>query len=145
MDAGELFAVELARVSRQWRKRIDERLRHLDLTQARWMVLLHLSRMGAPVSQRELADIIGVEGPTLVRVLDNLERQALVQRRACEADRRVKLIELAEGAGPVIAEIGRIAAGLRQELLEGVPAEELERARELLKIIADRLESGVRG
>lgn len=145
MDAGELFAVELARVSRQWRKRIDERLRHLDLTQARWMVLLHLSLMGAPVSQRELADIIGVEGPTLVRVLDNLERQALVQRRACEADRRVKLIELAEGAGPVIAEIGRIAAGLRQELLEGVPAEELERARELLKIIADRLESGVRG
>lgn len=145
MDAGEQFAVELARVSRQWRKRIDERLRHLDLTQARWMVLLQLSRMGAPVSQRELADIIGVEGPTLVRVLDNLERQGLVERRACEADRRVKLIELAEGAGPVIAEIGRIAAGLRQELLEGVPAGELERARELLKIIADRLESGPRG
>lgn len=145
MDAGELFAVELARVSRQWRKRIDERLRHLDLTQARWMVLLHLSRMGARVSQRELADIIGVEGPTLVRVLDNLERQGFVRRRACEADRRVKLIELTAAAEPVIAEISRIAAGLRRELLEGVSAAELEQARAFLKIIADRLESGPRG
>lgn len=144
MDVGELFAVELARVSRQWRKRIDERLRHLDLTQARWMVLLQLSR-SAPVSQRELADIIGVEGPTLVRVLDNLERQGLVLRRACKDDRRVKLVELAEGSAPVLSEIGRIAADLRNELLEGVAPEELERARELLKIIGDRLESGTGG
>ncbi|MET3790819.1 MarR family transcriptional regulator [Aquamicrobium terrae] len=144
MDAGEQFAVELSRVSRLWRKRIDERLRHLDLTQARWMVLLQLSR-AAPVSQRELADTIGVEGPTLVRVLDNLERQGLVLRRACPGDRRVKLVELAEGAGPVLAEISRIAAGLRRELLEDVAAEELGRARELLKIIGDRLESGTGG
>jgi MarR family transcriptional regulator for hemolysin len=68
-----------------------------------------------------------------------------VLRRACKADRRVKLVELAEGSAPVLSEIGRIAADLRNELLEGVAPEELERARELLKIIGDRLESGTGG
>jgi hypothetical protein len=57
----------------------------------------------------------------------------------------VKLVELAEGSAPVLSEIGRIAADLRNELLEGVAPEELERARELLKIIGDRLESGTGG
>lgn len=140
METGEQFAFELGRVNRQWRKRLDERLKHMDLTQARWVVLLHLSRIG-PVSQRELAGVVGVEGPTLVRVLDNLERQGLVLRRSCEEDRRIKRLHLAEAAGPVLAEIMRIASDFRRELLAGVPPEELHAAWRVLKTIGDRLET----
>lgn len=140
METSEQFAFELGRVNRQWRKRLDERLKHMDLTQARWVVLIHLSRAG-PVSQRELAGIIGVEGPTLVRVLDNLERQGLVVRQGCEDDRRVKRVHLAEAAGPVLAEIMRIASGLRGELLAGVPPDDLHAAWRVLKMIGDRLEA----
>ena len=74
MNVGEQFAIELGRVNRQWRKRLDERLKESGLTQARWLVLLHLSRTG-PLSQRDLAELIGVDGPTLVRVLDKLEHR----------------------------------------------------------------------
>lgn len=140
MNVGEQFALELGRVNRQWRKRLDERLKHTGLTQARWLVLLHLSRAG-PLSQRELAEIVGIEGPTLVRMLDSLEGQGLVERRVGEEDRRVKQVHLSEAARPLLAEITSIAAALRRELLAEVADGELRAAWKVLKDIADRLES----
>ncbi|MBE0694516.1 MAG: MarR family transcriptional regulator [Aquamicrobium sp.] len=140
MSVGEQFAIELGRVSRQWRKRLDERLKHTGLTQARWMVLLHLSRTG-PMSQRELAETVGIEGPTLVRMLDSLEGQGLLERRACEDDRRVKRVHLTEAARPVLAEITSIATALRKELLAEMADGELRAAWKVLKDIGDRLEN----
>ncbi|TKT74399.1 MarR family transcriptional regulator [Aquamicrobium sp. LC103] len=140
MDIGTEFAVELSRVSRRWRTRLDERLKHTGLTQARWVVLLQLSKFGA-APQRELADRISVEGPTLVRTLDKLEELGLVTRRACEDDRRVKFIHLTPQAEPVIAEITRIADELRLEILADIPIGELDQAWRTLKTVGDRLEN----
>jgi len=139
MDLELELAFELGRVSRRWRTRLDERLKHTGQTQARWMALLQLSRSG-PVSQRELAERVGVEGPTLVRLLDNLEEQGLIERQACEDDRRVKLVHLTPAADPVLKEITRISAELRHELLADVPQEKLRIAHEVMKLIGDRLE-----
>ncbi|MBN9069967.1 MAG: MarR family transcriptional regulator [Rhizobiales bacterium] len=139
MDVGAQFALELGRAHRRWRARLDERLRHTGLTQARWIVLLQLSQAG-PLAQRDLAEKISVEGPTLVRVLDKLEEQGFVLRLPCEHDRRVKRIHLTEAAAPVLDEITRISKQLRQELLSGVPRNELRLAWKLLKELGDRLE-----
>jgi MarR family transcriptional regulator for hemolysin len=133
------FALEVGRVSRRWRTRLDERLKHAGLTQARWVVLVHLSHAG-PMSQRDLAERISVEGPTLVRVLDKLEEQGLVRRRACEDDRRIKRIELTDAADPVLDEITRISNELRQELLASISRDDLKVAWRLLKDLGDRLE-----
>jgi MarR family transcriptional regulator for hemolysin len=138
MDVGAEFAVELGRVSRRWRARLDKRLKHTGLTQARWMVLLQLSRAGV-ISQRELAERIGVEGPTLVRVLDRLEDQGLVARRAGGDDRRMKHIHLTDAARPILDEITRISTELRRELLADVPAADLAIAWRALKTISDQL------
>ena len=140
MNATSEFAITLGKVSRRWRTRLDERLRHTGLTQARWIVLLQLSRDGS-LSQRELAERVGVEGPTLVRVLDRLERQGLVARRACGEDRRVKKIVLTKAAAPVLDEITSISGQLRKELLGDIPADDLANALQVLKTISDRLES----
>lgn len=139
MDIGEDFAIELGRISRRWRVRLDERVRGLGLTQARWIVLLQLSRIG-PIVQRELAQRLDIEGPTLVRVLDNLEKQGLVERRPGDGDKRVKEVHLTDAAQPLIEKIARISAALRREVLADIPGEELHRALAVLKSIGDRLE-----
>ena len=138
-DFGDEFAVVLGRVSRQWRTRLDERLKGNGLTQARWIVLLMLSRSG-PISQRDLAKSISVEGPTLVRVLDKLEKQGLVTRLACDDDRRVKQIHLTAAAKPMLGKITRIAIELRNELLANVAGADLEAALRVLNAINDQLE-----
>ncbi|MFJ4144774.1 MarR family transcriptional regulator [Pseudomonas sp. NPDC089734] len=119
------FGMQLAHISRGWRAELDRRLADLGLSQARWLVLLHLARHKVPPTQRELAQSIGVEGPTLARLLDSLEGQQLVQRQAVAEDRRAKKIVLSETARPLIQKIETIANALRVELFEGVDEEEL--------------------
>ncbi|RMM92583.1 MarR family transcriptional regulator, partial [Pseudomonas savastanoi] len=90
-----------------------------------WLVLLHLARFAEPPTQRELAQSVGVEGPTLARLLDSLEKQGLVQRQAVVEDRRAKKILLSDTALPLIEKIETIANVLRIELFEGVSEEDL--------------------
>jgi len=119
------FGMQLAHMSRGWRAELDRRLAGLGLSQARWLVLLHLARFTEAPTQRELAQSVGVEGPTLARLLDSLETQGLVQRQAVLEDRRAKKILLSASARPLIEQIETIATALRHELFVGVDDEEL--------------------
>lgn len=119
------FGMQLAHMSRGWRAELDRRLADLGLSQARWLVLLHLARFEEPPTQRELAQSVGVEGPTLARLLDSLETQGLVRRQAVVEDRRAKKILLSATARPLIDKIETIATALRHELFVGIDEEEL--------------------
>ena len=120
------FAMQVAQLSRAWRAELDRRLVGLGLSQARWLVLLHLARFEQAPTQRELAQSVGVEGPTLARLLDSLESQGLVQRQAVVEDRRAKKIVLCAPALPLIEQIETIATQLRHELFEGVDEADLK-------------------
>ena len=122
----DLVGIIINRTSRTWRTKLDERLSHLGLTQARWLVLMHLSRMNGKALQKDLAVSVGVEGPTLVRVLDGLERMGLVLRAAVEGDRRARRICLTPKADGVNSDIMRIGTKLRAEALVGISDAELE-------------------
>lgn len=119
------FTRRLTIVARQWRTRLDERLKTIGQTQARWAVLFWILASEENTTQQELADRIGVEGPTLVFILNRLEQEGLVERRPLESDRRAKTIRLTEAAEPVVAEIRRITGLLRAEVLAGITPEEL--------------------
>jgi len=138
----ELIGFTLGRASRLWRTRMDERLGPLGLTQARWLVLVHLSRAGGAMPQKELAERIGVEGPTLVRVLDGLERTGFIERRGQDADRRAKVVHLVAQSSDVVGEIVKIAAELREEILDGVAEEDLATCMRVLTTIVRNMEGG---
>lgn len=140
MQVREAFATELSHLGRRWRTRLDERLKHTGLTQARWSTLLLLSRAGGRVTQRELAELAAIEGPTLVRLLDALESQGLVERLPVADDRRAKHVRLTPSAEALLKDINRIAADLRQEVLAGVKPRELETCLRVLRQIRQRLE-----
>ena len=137
----ELVGMTVARTARMWRNKLDERLSPLGLTQARWLVLMYLSRMGGEVLQKELALCVGVEGPTLVRVLDGLERMGFVQRRGVEGDRRARRVCLTSKADGVVNDIMRIGIKLRGEALAGISDEELERFFHVLEVILANLDA----
>ena len=125
------FAMQLAQLSRGWRAELDRRLADLGLSQARWLVLLHLARFDHEPTQRELAQSVAVEGPTLARLLDSLEAQGLVQRKAAPEDRRAKLITLQPSARPMIEKIEAISTQVRQELFNGIPEEDLRKCQQV--------------
>ncbi|MGP0174173.1 MarR family transcriptional regulator [Pseudomonas sp. NCHU5208] len=125
------FAMQVAQLSRAWRSELDRRLVGLGLSQARWLVLLHLARFAEMPTQRELAQSVCVEGPTLARLLDSLEAQGLVSRVAVPEDRRAKKVALQPKAQPLIEKIEAISTQLRQEVFAGIDEEDLRRCQQV--------------
>lgn len=114
------FPFAVARVTRRWRKLLDERLKDLGVTQARWTTMFYLQRGGEGLTQRELASLMAIENPTLVRLLDSLEDQGLIERRLCQNDRRARRLHLTKSGEAFMDELNRRARDLRDEMLEGV-------------------------
>lgn len=134
------FGMQLAQLSRAWRAELDRRLAGLGLSQARWLVLLHLALLEEAPTQRELAKTVGVEGPTLARLLDGLEAQGLVQRQSVPEDRRAKKVVLSPQARPLIEQIESIAQGLRAELFVGISEDEQRQCQQIHARILANLE-----
>jgi DNA-binding MarR family transcriptional regulator len=95
------------RLAVKWRAGLDRALRPLGLTSAQYGVLaaLHsLSMAGARPSQRELADVVGLEPMFVSRLARALERRRLLERRSREDDpRALQLALTARGVEVVTA------------------------------------------
>jgi len=125
----------IARLPHLWRSILDRRLAPLGLTQTRWVTLYHLWRLGEGHPQCDLARAIGVEAPSLVRTLGQLEEQGLVERRACDNDRRSKRIYLTPAAMPLLEQIDNVAQQARKEMFAGLPEENLAQLNDWLAMI----------
>lgn len=130
----------LVETSRAWRNTLDKRLQPLGLSQSRWMVLLILEHQGDGITQKCLSEGLGIEGPSLVGVLDRMEADGWVERRVSEEDRRAKTIHRTDRAIEMTREIRQIADGLRAELLKGIPKDEVAQTMNLLQTLKQRIE-----
>jgi MarR family transcriptional regulator for hemolysin len=139
------FAVRVILIGRRYRSLLDDRLRPLGYSPARMEALFAIAGVAKPVAQIEIARRIGIEGPTLTRMLDVLQEEGLIERVADARDRRSKLVRLTVAGKAAVKEIGAEAEALRQELLEGIAGEDLDRMNALMGGLIDRLYPGVFG
>lgn len=131
----------IGETSRIWRTKLNQRLKPLGLSQSQWLVLFHLSKSEGDLVQKELAERIGIEAPTLVGILDRMNRDGWVERSPCEGDRRSKNVHLTEQAHSVLETINAEAVAMRRELLGEIPTAELEQCARVLRRIKERAES----
>lgn len=129
-------------VARAWRLKLDERLKPMGLSQAKWRTLLRLSMSPGPLTQAEIAAHLGIEEPSLVTLLHRLEDDRWVARKNAAHDRRCKTVHLTQRAQRVIEEINEEAFRLRHELLDDIPASDLRTCIEVLDTIRRKAEKG---
>jgi MarR family transcriptional regulator, transcriptional regulator for hemolysin len=84
---------ELIDVARALRTFVDQRAREHGMTRAQWAVLARLERQEG-MTQAEMAELLEVQPISLVRLVDRLCEQKLVERRPHESDRRANRLYL---------------------------------------------------
>lgn len=99
-----------------------------------WLVL------EGELSQAELANKMMVEPPTLVGILDRMERDGWITRNSCPADRRKKLIRATTAAEPVWEKIAAGGRRVRALATEGLSEQELDTLMQLLGRVNRNLE-----
>lgn len=119
-----LFGFRISRIARRLRQAVDTELRAYGLTEATWRPLLYVARLGAGVRQKELAVALGIEGPSLVRLLDGLERRGLIERREDDTDRRARGIHLTAAGRALERRVAKASAAVQRRVLaEVAPAD----------------------
>lgn len=126
--------------ARTYERAMQQQLVPAGITHRQCQVLCWLAHDG-PLSQVELADRMSIEPPTLVRILDRMERDGLLVREACEHDRRVKKIRVLPKAKPVWKKIVQCAERVRGQAARNLTAVQRETLKELLGIVQTNLEN----
>jgi DNA-binding MarR family transcriptional regulator len=108
-------------VSRLIKRRFERRARQIGLPITRQQAAVVLNIAGNEgVSQAEVATWLGIEPIALVRMLDKLHEEGLVERRAHPTDRRMRTLRLTPAAHPVVERILAINEAIRHEAFGGL-------------------------
>ncbi|MDU6411397.1 MAG: MarR family transcriptional regulator [Yersiniaceae bacterium] len=111
--------------ARAWRLAIDRRLKAQGLNQASWVTVSTIAGADAPLTQSELAAALGLEGATVVSMIDKLVRQGLVERVMTPEDRRKRLLVVTEAGQAMYRQVKGEADALRETLLASLNEQEL--------------------
>ncbi|QQB33975.1 MarR family transcriptional regulator [Achromobacter deleyi] len=132
-------------LSRAYRGAADKALADYGLSQATaWPVIL-AGRLGDGVRQGALAEALGVEGPSLVRVLDQLVAAGLMERREDAHDRRAKTLHLTEAGHTLRKEVEDVLVELRRHLFDGVSEADLQACLRVFDSLKAALGRGAAG
>ena len=132
-DLEERFSSALYSTSKAWRQALDRRLKYLGVSQSSWMTIAVAAKAAEPLSQSELAQGLGVEGATMVAMVDRLVKAGLVVREPSSMDRRVKRVVLTAAGSSLYNKVRTEAVAVRKELLAGIDPKKLLAATELLE------------
>jgi MarR family transcriptional regulator for hemolysin len=127
-------------VSRKMRTLFNARVREHGLTLARARTLLRIAHGGA-ANQKELAEDLEIETATLVRLIDGLEAQGLIERCNVEGDRRAKHAVLTREGMAQAKVVDDMVQQIRREVLSDIDDADLEVFHGLLKHMAGNLEA----
>ena len=132
--------IETARV---WRHKLDQRLRPLGLSQAKWRTIAHLAN--GQLTQCELADRLGIEEPTLARSSPAWKATAGSNARTRSTIAAAKRCICNASPAVCYSRSRRPRANLRHELLATISPGDLQTCLRVLTEIRARRSNCRRG
>ncbi len=104
---------------------MDRDLRERGLTRSRAQVIWRVAGQG-PMTQRALADALGVSARNVTGLVDGLVQTGFVTREPHPDDRRAALITLTQRGVATASDLRRGHEQLARTLFEGMPAQQLD-------------------
>jgi MarR family transcriptional regulator for hemolysin len=123
MDKLKNFGFLLKDLSRRYVLRFEQRAAAISLTLTQCKALVQLDK-NEGISQVRLAELTDVEPMTMVRILDRMETDKLIERRPDPVDRRARRLYLTDKGRPLVDEIWRLAELTRAEMFAGISKED---------------------
>jgi MarR family transcriptional regulator for hemolysin len=133
-----LFQVtaSMAPGTRQWQRLVHARLERYGVSSGCIGPLILIGRADGGLSQVQLAQELGMESPSLVRLLDKLTAADLIRRECDASDRRSNRLSLTEKGWSIYPEMERELTTLRNQVFAGMSATEVQAVLKLYRLLA---------
>ncbi|BEV47075.1 MarR family winged helix-turn-helix transcriptional regulator [Afipia carboxidovorans] len=141
LDLKRQLITQLIESSRLLRNYIEHRAKSRGTTRAQWIVLFRL-RQQEGLSQVDLAEVLELQPISLVRLLDRLVDQGLLERRPHPADRRANQLYLTAAGRQLVDDLDSLRDSIATEALRGVPVASLQSALNALLQVKDNVKNG---
>jgi MarR family transcriptional regulator, transcriptional regulator for hemolysin len=128
----------VARTGRALNRAFEDALAQAGGSLPTWLVLLSLMR-GRWATQSELAESLGIRGPTLTHHLDRLDKEGLITRSRDPDNRRVQRVELTDAGRETFHRLRGVAQSFDSGLRAGLDEDELAQLRRLLTQLEQNL------
>lgn len=93
------------------------------------------------LTQKEIADKVGIEGATLVPIIDKMEKEGLLKRKPDSNDRRVNRIYLTQKADSLWESMVECALKIRKSSTKNISENDIQTTLETLRKISQNLTS----
>ena len=121
--------------ARQWQRLVQGRLGHHGISSACIGPFMFIGRANGGLNQVTLAQLLGIEGPSLVRLLDRLAAAGLVRRESDAMDRRANQLWLTEAGHRLHRKLEQGLIELRAEVLADLSDAELGAVLKLYRLM----------
>lgn len=130
--------------AKAWEKAADIELRErFGLTGSKWKIIVVLS-IKEGITQKHIADMSFVETPTLVPVIDKMEKEGYLTRQPDPNDRRNNLIFMTKKSKEIVDPIIDCILEIRNMGLNKIPKKDMETARKVLGQIIKNTEEFIK-
>ncbi len=130
--------------AKAWEKAADIELRErFDLIGAQWKIIVILS-IKEGITQKHIADMAFVEAPTLVPVIDKMEKEGYVTRQSDPDDRRNNLIFMTKKSKDIVDPIIDCIVEIRNMGLHKISKKDMETAKKVLEQITINTEKFIK-
>ncbi|MEN3290243.1 MAG: MarR family transcriptional regulator, transcriptional regulator for hemolysin [Bradyrhizobium sp.] len=140
LDHKRQLVAQLVESSRILRNYIDQRAKERGTTRAQWVVLFRL-RTQEGLSQVDLAEVLELQPISLVRLLDRLVEQGLLERRHDPRDRRANRLFLTEAGRRLVDDLDSLRDAIAADVLRDIPDEAITTSLKTLRDIKDRIKA----
>jgi MarR family transcriptional regulator for hemolysin len=119
------IGLQVARTAKVLNRAFDQALAAAGGSLPVWLILVSL-KAGRHGMQRELADAVGIEGPTLTHHLNRMESAGLVTRSRDPGNRRVHRVELTEEGEATFSRLAQAVTAFDRGLRSGFDDDEIK-------------------
>ena len=130
--------------AKAWEKAADIELhKRFGLAGAKWKIIVALS-LKEGITQKQIADMVFVEAPTLVPVIDKMEKEGYLTRQADPSDRRNNLIFMTKKSMDMVDPMIDCILEIRNRGLKKISNKDMEVTRKVLMQIASNTEEFIK-
>jgi MarR family transcriptional regulator for hemolysin len=134
---GKIVGQMMTEMFRVLKKRISEGS-DLKITAEQFGLLNSIYTSKEDVIQQDMANFMGKDKSTILRLIDSLEEKGLLRRVADTTDRRKNFLMITKKGNAVISEYLKIEFKLNEDLLEGLSQAEIDLFCKIVSHIQNR-------